>query len=260
MAKGPSKNTQAIERLLQERRQYEAWLARIDEAADATPDHVRTRVRGDYVARLAAVTEELKTHADVARQLIAEKKASLSELARKEKLAAERLAETELRHAVGEYDEAQWAQVHKDAVALLVAVREEVQAAHQDIERLEELDHLVRAKPGGTAGGASPRPAAPPRQGADRKAPVDELAFLKSVTDDDRAGPSPRRASGAHFQPAIPDITRPGHAPEPKSPSSDSDDDPTPEASKTLKCPECGTMNMPTEWYCERCGAELAAL
>ena len=32
------------------------------------------------------------------------------------------------------------------------------------------------------------------------------------------------------------------------------------EASKTLKCQECGAMNYATEWYCERCGAELAAL
>src|SRR5581483_6637642 len=29
---------------------------------------------------------------------------------------------------------------------------------------------------------------------------------------------------------------------------------------KTLKCGECGTLNRPTEWYCERCGAELAAV
>lgn len=29
---------------------------------------------------------------------------------------------------------------------------------------------------------------------------------------------------------------------------------------KTLKCAECGAMNYPTEWYCERCGAELAAM
>ena len=29
---------------------------------------------------------------------------------------------------------------------------------------------------------------------------------------------------------------------------------------KTLKCAECGTMNLPTEWYCERCGGELAAM
>jgi uncharacterized OB-fold protein len=31
-------------------------------------------------------------------------------------------------------------------------------------------------------------------------------------------------------------------------------------AARTLKCGECGSMNRPTEWYCERCGAELAAL
>lgn len=29
---------------------------------------------------------------------------------------------------------------------------------------------------------------------------------------------------------------------------------------KTLRCTECGSLNYPTEWYCERCGAELAAL
>lgn len=29
---------------------------------------------------------------------------------------------------------------------------------------------------------------------------------------------------------------------------------------KTLKCRECSAMNDPAEWYCERCGAELAAL
>ncbi|HEY2855520.1 MAG TPA: hypothetical protein VGJ18_21945 [Gemmatimonadaceae bacterium] len=33
-----------------------------------------------------------------------------------------------------------------------------------------------------------------------------------------------------------------------------------PERHKTLKCQECGTMNYPTEWYCERCGAELVSM
>ena len=32
------------------------------------------------------------------------------------------------------------------------------------------------------------------------------------------------------------------------------------EQTKTLKCGECGAMNYATEWYCERCGAELSAL
>ena len=32
------------------------------------------------------------------------------------------------------------------------------------------------------------------------------------------------------------------------------------EQTKTLKCGECDAMNYPTEWYCERCGGELATL
>lgn len=32
------------------------------------------------------------------------------------------------------------------------------------------------------------------------------------------------------------------------------------EAVKSLSCHECGTLNAPTEWYCEKCGGELAAL
>lgn len=32
------------------------------------------------------------------------------------------------------------------------------------------------------------------------------------------------------------------------------------EVPKTLKCQECATMNYPSEWYCERCGAELTVV
>jgi hypothetical protein len=31
-------------------------------------------------------------------------------------------------------------------------------------------------------------------------------------------------------------------------------------ADQDAQVPECGTMNYPTEWYCERCGGELAAM
>jgi len=55
MPKGPSKSAAAIQRLLEERRQYEAWLARITATADSAPEHVRTRVKADYEARLKAV-------------------------------------------------------------------------------------------------------------------------------------------------------------------------------------------------------------
>src|SRR6058998_1242793 len=197
---GPSKSAATIQRLLEERRQYEAWLARITATPDSAPEHVRTRVKADYEARLKAVTEELRSHAEAARQLIAQHKEQLLELQRKEKAAAERLAETELRHEVGEYDEAQWSQVHKDALADLGAVRDELMDVERDITRLEELDALVKAKPGSAPGVGAPPPAKRDGDEKPRKTPTDELAFLKSVTEDDRT-PSPRRASGAQYQP-----------------------------------------------------------
>lgn len=315
MAKAPSKSTAAIQRLLEERRQYEAWIARIDAAGGAAPSSVRSRVRSDYEARLNAVTEELKVHAEAARLMAAQRREVRRDLQGKEMAAAERLAEAELRHAVGEYDESQWTQVHKESLAELVSVREELGAVEEDIAQLEELERLVKMRPatsapaaapapqlpttppavaaGSNTGTALPRvgspprpqapaaPAAPARDGQkndaakapEKPAMIDELAFLKSVTDDDKRGigspgPAPTiRRSGAQFQPVEPAPTpsRPASTPTSPVPSPSSvaatpanNDDPEPV--RTLKCRECGTMNLPTEWYCESCGAELAAL
>src|SRR2546423_13954037 len=152
MAKGASKSTVIIQQLLDERRQYEAWIARLNDSADATPGHVRARVRSDYEARLAAVTEELKAHAESARQAIEEKRYLRGELQKKETRAAEKLTETELRHAVGEDDEGQSEQGHKDVLAQLASMREELQSVVADTHKLQELDAL-----------GSHRPTPPPR-------------------------------------------------------------------------------------------------
>src|SRR2546426_7625701 len=123
MPKGSSKSTAQIQRLLEERRQYEAWLARLSAAADATPDQVRGRVRADYEARLEAVIEELKGHAASARQAVEQKQHQRAELQRKEASVAGKLTETRLRHAGGEYDEGQRSQGHKEIPGALVAAR-----------------------------------------------------------------------------------------------------------------------------------------
>jgi hypothetical protein len=68
--------------------------------------------------------------------------------------------------------------------------------------------------------------------------PVDEMTFLKSVTLESGTAPRERGGEGRGVR-----GTRVGTT-----------------AAKTLKCTECGAMNRPTEWYCERCGAELAAV
>ncbi len=311
MAKAPSKSTAAIQRLLEERRQYEAWIARIDAAGGAAPSTVRTRVRSDYEARLNAVTEELKVHAEAARLMAAQRKELRRELQARENQAAERLAEAELRHAVGEYDESQWTQVHKESLAELVSVREELGSVDEDIGQLEELEVLVRNRPNpppapqphpaappsapvhptiaapavtGTMPrvGSPPRPQSPPpappappkpspeqTRAAEKPTMIDELAFLKSVTEDEKRGiatPTPGgpgtvgRRSGAQFQPSEPAASRPASAPAPTPPPAPAAANEDAEPVRTLKCRECGTMNLPTEWYCESCGAELAAL
>lgn len=86
-----------------------------------------------------------------------------------------------------------------------------------------------------------PSPAPSRDSAAPPAPPVDELTFLKSMTID------PRNATG---QPSNTSVVT-----EPKS------DRPSQQTvAKTLKCGECGALNRPTEWYCERCGAELAAV
>jgi hypothetical protein len=276
MARGPSKSTAIIQRLLEERRQYEAWIVRLNSSADATPGNVRARVREDYEARLAAVMEELKAHAESARLAIQEKRHMRGELQKKEALVAEKLTETELRHSVGEYDESQWDQVHQDVLAELVSVREDLQSVEADIQKLEELDALVRNRPAPRAAPAPPSQPLPPPPPSrlepepQKAAQVDELGFIKSVTEDDTgAALSPRRASGAQFQPLIPSdppraavppsqrAANPVPAPVVPEPSAAPDDE---EAARTLRCKECGTMNLPTEWYCGQCGGELAAV
>jgi len=77
--------------------------------------------------------------------------------------------------------------------------------------------------------------AIPPRSRQAARPVEDEMAFLKSVMSD----PTPPRATGGEKRNAA------GAAAV---------------ATKTLKCQDCGTLNRPTEWYCERCGAELSAV
>ena len=264
MASKPGKGTATIHRLLDERRRYEAWLTRIRSTAEATPEHVRTRVEADYTARLKAVNEELKVHAEAAKQLIAQRAETIAELRAKEAQAAERLSEGELRHTVGEYDEEAWTQFRKDSLAELMSVREELQELESDLSQLQEVSELVTTPRAGDRpvpkAGPPPRPQSKPEPKAEpREKKVDELAFIKSVTEDEKKGPSPRRASGAQFQPSEPaaggSARSAGATEEPLLAQKTENETP-----RTLRCPECGTMNMPTEWYCEQCGAELAAL
>lgn len=91
---------------------------------------------------------------------------------------------------------------------------------------------------------AMPFPQSASTASAPAAAPQDELAFLRSVTLD--SAPSSARLTPNSTHAAVSPLDR--------------EERPSTTVSKTLKCGECGSPNRPTEWYCERCGAELAAL
>jgi hypothetical protein len=138
---------------------------------------------------------------------------------------------------------------------------------------------------------AIPRPAEPKTE--PKTGPImdpssfDELAFLKSVAPGGGAGSPPgaagnqarAAAAGGGAAPAPASRAKLATPPEagtlndislrenPATPAKGDSgsvpvflrDVPT-EQVKSLKCSECGSMNYPTEWYCERCGGELAAM
>jgi len=112
-----------------------------------------------------------------------------------------------------------------------------------DAEFLRSLDGIVAERAAPPRGAAprvdSPTATATPPTAKNPGDPFDDLAFLRSVT-------------------GTPEEKAPAPAPAPPPAGAASGNSAKPQ--KSLRCTECGTMNLPTEWYCERCGGELAAL
>jgi hypothetical protein len=285
-----------VDHLLQQREQYEQWLARLDGSGSKAPEPVRKKVRGDYEARLESVVSELRSHASAVEGALSGHQDSLSTLEARRTDIEERLAEAEIRHSVGEYTDDEWGAVGSEAESALEEIGRRIAAEQGEITRLSAVLHLV-AKPAAPPApapvarvatpmpapaavepeapaqpvsgaprfvpktpGATPRatPPAPPRQAA----PVDELAFLKSVTGEHPTRKMPaKKVTDSGPMRAVDVAPPPPVVVEPEAEASAPAARPgAPSNAKTLKCGECGTLNRPTEWYCERCGAELAAL
>ena len=286
MAKTTTDTEVTIEALLEQRSQYEEWLLRLDTTGDKASPTVRQRVRGDYEARLDAVMEQLRGRSAVVAEELERQHASQAELDRERRSAEEALAEAEVRHSVGEYTEEEWRRHSEQSKRGIEQLRAKLRAIGSEITRLTEIQALI-AGTRATAAPTPPPPAAPraarpevveqaplvthitdepepgqppakPRQAEPATAPVDEMAFLKSVSDDEPARPIGRRSSNPGM-PAVTTTTAPSSAPSAAA-AAGGGSKAASGVAKTLKCGECGTLNRPTEWYCERCGAELAGV
>lgn len=276
----------SIEALLEQRAQFEQWLAKLDAAADKAPQAVRQKVRTDYEVRLRGVIERLRGHSATIADELHRHQATQGELDGQRRQAEDELAEAEVRHAVGEFGDDEWRRISEESDGRLNGLREQLKTVGTEITRLLEVQSLIAAParpqptpppPADVIERSPPPPAAPPmeplaeapahkappkppasrpRELEHAGAPVDELAFLKSVADEDVKPAASRRPSnpGATAQQGSRTVET---APPPPPQGGKAG---APGVAKTLKCGECGTLNRPTEWYCERCGAELAGV
>ncbi|MCH8255660.1 MAG: hypothetical protein IID06_09950 [Gemmatimonadetes bacterium] len=279
----PQKSSEDVEKLLNERQAVTEWLERLALTGDDASDEVRSKVREDYETRLAAASKGLQGYADELRSTLSKETKKRSDFLEREQRAEGRLDEAKLRHAVGEYEDSQWNEIHSEILGELVKVREGLKAAGKEIDRLEDVLSSIDRRPtedqeepekervsiaeiepepdgAGVAGGGAEKESKPAGRTSGQTDAFDDLAFLKKVAPE-AAGK--KRRSGAMFKPfegAGTAADKPGStvtAPEEKLQVGPAED---PTAKKTLKCQECGAMNRPTEWYCESCGAELAAV
>jgi hypothetical protein len=281
----------SIEALLEQRAQFEQWLTKLDSAADKAPLAVRQKVRADYEVRLRGVIDRLRSHSATIADELHRHQAAQGDLDAQRRHAEEELAEAEVRHTVGEFGDDEWRRISEEGDSRLTGLREQLKTVGKEIARLAEVQSLIASPAPGTETVAaarapvaedvierSPLPppptepiaeAPPPQRAAPKPqppkmrehdhagAPGDELAFLKSVADEEAKPAAPRRPSNPGPPGSAQGSRAVETAPPPPSPGGKTG---APGVAKTLKCGECGTLNRPTEWYCERCGAELAGV
>ncbi len=270
-----SKSRPDLKTLLAERQTVTKWLARLSQADDDASDDVRSKVRADYETRLTAVSKQLEGYADELRAALSKETVKWASLSKKGKSADTRLGEAKLRHGVGEYDDDRWNKIRSEIQGELEKAREERKVVEVEVARLEDVLSSIDKTPGAEPAGddrvsvaelepdleiIQPGDATTKKRPSGQTEAFDELEFLKKVAPE-----GTRRRSGASFKPTVPDDL-PESTPKPPEATATASEE-TPEmvpkhddaVSKTLKCVECGVMNRPTEWYCESCGAELAA-
>jgi hypothetical protein len=276
-----------IEELLEQRRQYEEWLNKLDASGDKAPPAVRQRVRGDYEARLQSVMEQLRGRGAAISEELERHHASQAELDRQRRAAEEALAEAEVRHSVGEYSEDEWRRVSEDSRREIEQLRNQLRSIGAEITRLTGIQGVISAPRNAGSSAPPPAPRSAPRPEVVEQAPMvtniaepvdessryappkaarpapetapagDELEFLKSVSDEE---PTPRGRPSNPGMAAPTATSAPPKAQEPAVQTIPTVSKAAAGVAKTLKCGECGTLNRPTEWYCERCGAELAGV
>src|SRR3954467_4590705 len=267
----------ALNGLLKERQRYEGWLSALEQKRANTSESVFARVHGDYQTRLREVSSKLAERAGELRETIDGLTARLEEISAQELQQREARQEAELRAAVGEYTDKQWKEIGgawDKELTRLVKEKGVLEVQLTELNRIfalsmkEKQAGAILSRSGAEDGSRAPispvvpRPAIPEPPTLNPPSRIEQPVANRPQTP---TSTSPARSPFDQFP-----VLRPGSAPgtppstaavaTPPSVPRSGGQDPRSEQHKTLKCPECGAANYPTEWYCERCGGELATM
>jgi len=282
MAEKEPVSLDALNGLLKERQRYEEWLAALEAKRATTSESVYQRVQADYQTRFREVSSKLAERAGDLRESIDALTLKLEDVTHQETQQREARQEAELRAAVGEYTDKQWKEIGGAWDKELSRLGKEKSALDAQLAELTRIFALsIKEKqsaaaaferPGSEDGSRAPispvvpRPAIPELPTLNPPSRVEPTAPARAQVPPP-AAPTQGRSPFDQFP-----VLRPGGgsasppssttaiATPPAVPKSGGGQDPRSEQHKTLKCPECGAANYPTEWYCERCGGELATM
>ncbi|MEY4609318.1 MAG: hypothetical protein RL625_1535 [Gemmatimonadota bacterium] len=269
MTQPPTPPSETLDELLAETRRYAGYLDKLEERREGTPPQLFSRLREEYETRLADLRLRAEVEAEALADGLAEDEAAVQDAEARLIAVEEERAEGELRAAVGELDSRVWAKrlnglnaqvtsigAERDALVAALAHRrallEEVQGQRGAAVVSELPPRVSFASPAfGGEVPESPLPRATRTVGAQGLPPVPPAAPVATGA---------MAAAGGLFDDL--DLLRPTESspvataslPEQTEPMDHGGSD-----AKSLKCHDCGTFNFPTEWYCERCGGELAA-
>jgi hypothetical protein len=243
------------------------------------------------------VLGEIRSHSEELQLSINALTSRLAEVAKEEEAKRDSIQEAELRAAVGEYDVAEWESMRAESGRQLERIAADRAALDGQFAELESIKKLSEI--GSEAGAApaaapivtspapvKPAPTPPPLQSVPAREPeakkesdsaverprFSDVGWPAREKTETPSAPAPTAAPRPSASPS-PAPPAPTSSPKRRTPSGKDAQIATgfsksvatppegrPEVNKTLKCPECGTPNYPTEWYCERCGHELATM
>lgn len=289
-----------VRALIEERERYEGWLDALEARRANTPAHVFERVRGDYDSRLRDVGGRLAQGLVPLREAEAGLARRQDEVVRTLTERQDELAELELRTLVGEFHKDEGERRIQEAATVVRELDGQRRSVSEELDGVRALLTRAETRGSGAGATPAPASQASAASATDQtqtsagsQTPVTSSPATPADGSTGAAIPNATPAGGQTATPSQAQHAAPMTTPQgtpavqpwarrgtgdgeafvgtgerldslaaalggtvTQSPSAA----PVAGHEKTLRCQDCGEMNYPTEWYCERCGGELAAL